>query len=225
MVSPILEYNESNTWRNDLREIFQALRNKCDIETNNTCGLHIHISSGRGTWGLRTIKDLCRNIFYFEEVIDDLIPKHRVGNDLIRSSRQSSAQLRDKTARECLAIINRCYSLPQIINAMNDNGSRYFAWNFVNLKRGGLGTIEFRQPPGAENAEEALQWAEFVVLFLHAASMSVSFDALCLYPRTREGMREFLSSHELPGSDLSALDRLLTDTPSSNEPVSEEQQA
>lgn len=217
MVSPILEYNQSNTWRNDLHEIFRALSNTCDIETNNTCGLHIHISSGRGIWGLRTIKDLCRNIFYFEEVIDSLIPKYRVGNDLIRSSRQSSAQLRDKTARECLAIINRCYSLPQIINAMNDSGSRYFAWNFVNLKRGGLGTIEFRQPPGVDNAEEALQWAEFVVLFLHAASMSVSFDTLCLYPQTGAGLEEFLSAHELPGSDLSALHRLLANPPGSNE--------
>jgi hypothetical protein len=93
----------------------------------------------------------------------------------------------------------------QVINTMNDSGTRYFAWNFVNLIRGGIGTIEFRQPPGTDNAERVLQWAEFVVLFLHAARMSVPFDTLGQHPRTVDGLLAFLSVHKLPGSDIRAL--------------------
>jgi hypothetical protein len=91
---------------------------------------------------------------------------------------------------------------------MNDDGSRYFAWNFVNMKAGGSGTIEFRQPPGTRDAERVVQWAEFVVLFLHAARMSVPFSTLSEYPRTADGLLRFLSIHGLAGSDIHALESL-----------------
>jgi hypothetical protein len=91
------------------------------------------------------------------------------------------------------------------INIMNDDGSRYFAWNFVNMKAGGSGTIEFRQPPGSSDVDRVLKWAEFVVLFLHTSRMSVPFLTLNGYLRTVDGLLEFLFIYKLPGSDIQAL--------------------
>ena len=106
-------------------------------------------------------------------------------------------------------MIERCVTVPQVVNAMNNRGSRYFAWNLVNLVHGGRRTVEFRQPPGADNADRVLQWAEFVVFFLHAAAMSVPFDRLSAISRSPSGLLQFLSIHEPPGSDIQAVRRLL----------------
>lgn len=210
LVSPILDYNETNAWRDDLRDIFRALSTACDIEVNSTCGVHVHISRAMAPWKLQTLKELCRNIFYFEDVINTLVPDHRLDNEMIESSRRGSEPLQGKPPCECVRIVNKCVSTPHLVRVMNNYGSRYFAWNLTNMTSGNRKTVEFRQPPGANTAEPVLQWAEFVVLFLHAAMRSVSFEQLSQIPRSLSGLFYFLSIHMPLGYDTRAVEELLS---------------
>ncbi|KAJ5510052.1 amidoligase enzyme-domain-containing protein [Penicillium expansum] len=69
------------------RRLFEVLSTVCEIETNETCGMYIHITPGRGALGIWAVKEPCRNIIYFESMIESLAPRHRVENDLMVGSR------------------------------------------------------------------------------------------------------------------------------------------
>ena len=49
---------------------------------------------------------------------------------------------------------------------MNNEGDRYYAWNFTNLYYGGKKTIEFRRGPGAEDDKGCISWIELAVSFV-----------------------------------------------------------
>ncbi|KAJ5333367.1 putative amidoligase enzyme [Penicillium brevicompactum] len=210
LVSPVLTYDETNAWRDDLHEIFRVLKTVCEIKVNPSCGVHIHISRIGEPWKLETLKELSRNAMYFEKVIDSLLPRHRVGNELLQSSRYHSLPLEGRSMLDCVFLVNDCVSVPHLVELMNFQGSRYFAWNLTNMLDTGRQTVEFRQPPGMDTAEAVLQWVEFVVLFLHAAKRSTTLSILCNTACSLAGLRWFLSIYKPVGYDSRAVDELLS---------------
>ena len=91
---------------------------------------------------------------------------------------------------------------------MNDGGARYFSWNFTNLYYGGLATIEFRQALGAIDEAMCIPWVEFVVTFVHGSKMTSSYRDLLQYSRDVEGLRRFLTRHEVSKFKHSLLDHI-----------------
>lgn len=91
---------------------------------------------------------------------------------------------------------------------MNDNGRRYFAWNFTNLYYGGKATLEFRQAPGASDETACLPWVEFVASFVNSSKMMSSDRNISRFSRDVQGLRRFLTSFGVSGSNRGILESL-----------------
>ncbi|OKL63012.1 hypothetical protein UA08_01238 [Talaromyces atroroseus] len=98
----------------------------------------------------------------------------------------------------------------EIADLMNEDGKRYYSWNFTNLYHGGKATVEFRQAPCAVNETSCLPWVELVVTFVHASKVTSSFQDLRRYSRDIQGMRRFITSHQPSGYKRAVLAQLFT---------------
>jgi hypothetical protein len=158
----------------DLWDIFNSL---CLIQTNNTCGTHVHISPNIG-FTIDSAKSVARAALYSESAINSLVPPDRRNNEYCKSLRRDNLNFVAGTAQECIKLVDRCSTLAELVELMNMN-NRYWTWNFRNLLQGGKMTVEFRQPPDVVIAKDCLAWAEFVVTFGGAAlKTGVSYHAL-----------------------------------------------
>lgn len=80
IVSPILQYHPSSSWREEVRQLFRVVGKQYLIEANNSCGLHVHVSPSQDRqWSLDTLKSFCRNVFFFEDSIEFLLPTSPAG--------------------------------------------------------------------------------------------------------------------------------------------------
>lgn len=154
------------------------------------------------------MKSLCRSIFYFEGAIEALVPPQRRSNEYTANNRRDNSLLKGKSITTCLSLVNRCNHPAEIADLMNDGGARYFSWNFTNLYYGGLATVEFRQAPGAIDETMCIPWVEFVVTFVQGSKMTSSYRDLLQYSRDVDGLRRFLTRHEVSGFKRSLLDHI-----------------
>ncbi|KAJ6138445.1 amidoligase enzyme-domain-containing protein [Penicillium samsonianum] len=159
-------------------------------------------------WSLDTLKSICRSIFYFEGAILAIVPDHRRSNAYTASNRCDNSRLKGKSVRECLSILDGCENHVEIVDLMNDNGRRYFAWNFTNLYYGGKATLEFRQAPGASDETACLPWVEFVASFVNSSKMMSSDRNISRFSRDVQGLRRFLTSFGVSGSNRGILESL-----------------
>lgn len=84
---------------------------------------------------------------------------------------------------------------PKVKNTTN----RDYAWNFWNILGNGPSgesytgkTIEWRQPPGVQNADDCVAWAELALNFIQAAREPGVHQVLELYVPTVEGLKAFV---------------------------------
>jgi hypothetical protein len=145
---------------------------------------------------------------YFEGAIEALVPRERRSNEYTANNRRDNSLLKGKSITTCLSLVNRCNHPAEIADLMNDGGARYLSWNFTNLYYGGLATVEFRQAPGAIDETMCIPWVEFVVTFVHGSKMNSSYRDLLQYSRDVEGLRRFLTRHEVYGFKRSLLDHI-----------------
>ncbi|CAG8081516.1 unnamed protein product [Penicillium salamii] len=208
LVTPILLYQAQSPWRDQVRHMFKALDLVCEISTNPTCAVHVHISPPEGNpWSLRTLKSICRHILHFEPAILAIVPDHRRHNRYAASNYCDNSLLKGKSYRGCLAAIERCTNHVEVTDLLNDSGRRYFAWNLTNLYYGGKSTIEFRQAPASKDEKSCLPWVEFVASFVHSSKMSAS-DTTSRFSRDVQGLKRFLTRFELSGVNHGILESL-----------------
>jgi len=120
-----------------------------------------------------------------------LVPPDRRNNEYCKSLRGNGPKFKGKTVQQCIAVVDACSTLDDLIAAMNE-GTRYWTWNFMNLIQGSKMTIEFRQPPGVVGAEGCLAWAEFTVTFCEAAIKTAdSYHTLSAYTDDVGGLKSF----------------------------------
>ncbi|KAJ5263717.1 amidoligase enzyme-domain-containing protein [Penicillium angulare] len=220
LVSPILSYNKQGDWRDDVRELLRSVRKICRIESNSSCGLHVHISPPDGTsWDLDSLKSICRSIFYFEGAINAILPANRRNNEYAASNLCENSRLRGNDLGKCLRTIDDCQNNVDIADLMNDNGKRYFAWNFTNLYYGGKSTVEFRQAPEVSDESECLPWIEFVVLFINSSQRMSDHQQLSRFSRNVRGLLDFLMESDISGSDHAALHKLFRGKSGSIDPA------
>jgi Putative amidoligase enzyme len=161
-----------------VEHLWDFLRTFCRIETNPTCGTHVHISTpGNNQWDTESLKSISRSILWFESGFEVLVPQSRRGNEYAKSNRVDNPVFQGKTGPECFQLIEQCANNVDIVNLMNNDGDRHYAWNSKNLFYGGKMTIEFRRGPGVTDAEHCLSWVELAVAFTKAARSFGTVDS------------------------------------------------
>lgn len=77
IASPILTFDDDGAWREHVRTVFDLLNHSCRIETDFSCGFHVHVSPGNREWHLDELKSICIAILYFEQAMFDILPVDR----------------------------------------------------------------------------------------------------------------------------------------------------
>jgi len=93
---------------------------------------------------------------------------------------------------------------------MNPNGSKYFGWNFLAIKK--FKTIEFRRGAASLTVDDVFMWVEIAMSFIQAALKMRSANDLQAHASTIGGLRDFIQNVEFinaPGTwDSTYLSRL-----------------
>lgn len=110
------------------------------VETNQSCGTHVHVSRPQDSPGGSNMKCVARSILHFEAAMEVLVPAHRRGNEYARSNKVDNPNLAGKSENQCFQLIDKCTDRVYIADLMNANGDRYYAWKFRNLYYGGKST-------------------------------------------------------------------------------------
>jgi hypothetical protein len=147
--------------------------------------------------GLRNLKKIAQCIIHFEPALEALVPKDRRGNIYACSNWIDNQWFANSymTRGEVIDIIGRCDSQTDLIRLMCPKPQkRFFAWNFHALNK--FGTIEFRKGGASLKGDEAIAWAELVLLFVQSA-VQIDRESLRTMPANIKGLKRFLGVHEL----------------------------
>jgi Putative amidoligase enzyme len=204
-----------------VEKLWEILESHCKIETNQSCGTHVHLSPPEDNqWDLASLKSISRSILWFESGLEALVPESRRGNEYAKSNRFDNPKLHGKSGADCFQLIDQCANNVEIVNLMNNDGDRHYAWNFKNLYYGGKMTIEFRRAPGVILARHCLSWVELAAAFTRAARNFGSAAQLNGYSRDVAGLKNFISAGLVPGMNELQLMSLIFDGKSGGlEPV------
>ena len=179
-----LEKTRNGGWNNDsetiggiaeIGRVLKALKENEDIKfiVNDTCGLHVHIALAPANprslsepFKTPTLRAFSMLATIFEPCINKVVAPHRVEFDEFCApvSRALGSELR---LAERLAKIRSQVSIGGIIEVMNPERSRSFAYNFQNMlpsehRPRPRNTIEFRQHHGTLDFEEIAAWVKVV---------------------------------------------------------------
>ena len=123
LVSPIHCVGGSTLRQESLRHLWDVLDACAIIETTQSCGTHVHISTLE-TWELSTLKNFARPIVYFEGAINVLLPKKRKQNMWAASNRVDNTNLKDRSLTEIFTLIDAQTTVAEIIVLMNPTCDR-----------------------------------------------------------------------------------------------------
>lgn len=194
-------------------DLFEAMSQLYEFQTNRSCGFHVHISpgdpsDGRGDWTLEELKNIAMAIVYFEDAFEVLIPETRRGSKWHRPNRAQNRSFEKLRMDQCLQKISKVGDVQSLCLLIHQNKNSN--WNFMNNYYSyGIGTVEFRQPPGVTTAAGCLCWAELAINFVQSARRPQLYAELGCYPQTVQGLRHFCCDGMSAGeSDSNFLDPL-----------------
>ena len=188
LVSPILDFQDHSKWNKQMDDVWWVLQEKFNTSTDTHCSTHVHISPAEGQWTLDQVKRVAKAALYFEQSVDTILPTHRSNSTWAKSNRNNTS-LKDKDMNELFSLIDSKQDVDEIVCLMCSCSRNslegismgrslglpqynMFRWNFTPLTRHSMGTIEFRQPPGSEDAASTKLWVTFAVSFVQAAITS-----------------------------------------------------
>ncbi|KAK8052119.1 hypothetical protein PG993_003504 [Apiospora rasikravindrae] len=153
---------------------------------SESCGTHVHVSpSPKYGWDdsyLVELQRICRTAVYFERCIDALVPPRRRRSHWCKSHRHN-LHFRGHSMQEIFDKIDQVETSSDLAKLMcpspdgHDSTSRDYKWNFSSMERKEgqtkrrAHTIEFRQPPGIEEENDALFWTCFKIAFIEGAHL------------------------------------------------------
>ncbi|KAF3930174.1 hypothetical protein ABW19_dt0210377 [Dactylella cylindrospora] len=174
ITSRILSADDFQTWAEEVETVFRTLEYFFDLRTNFSCGFHVHFATVP-KWEFEDLKSLSKAIICFDPLIDALLPAVR------RESKYCQSVIFNPQIIPILQKVREGrgydYAFKNIDKMPNISSlvflispSRYTAWNFRKIVEASHeGTVEFRRPPGVDNASDAIQWICFVHSFRRAA--------------------------------------------------------
>lgn len=77
---------------------------------------------------------------------------------------------------------------------MNPNGSKYFGWNFLAIKK--FKTVEFRRGAASLTVDDVFMWVEIAMSFIQAALKMRSANDLQTHVANIGGLRDFIQNAE-----------------------------
>lgn len=173
--SKIYRFRDDKIWNEDLDRVWDVLKS-LSTHTTDTCATQIHVSPVSHDWVIGEVKKMAKAIVYYERCVDSLLPYKRRTNHYCRSNRHDLA-FKSKSMRDIFLTIDGIPSTTlqdakeRIYDLMNSGAGNEFRWNFQQLDRSGIGTIEFRQPPGSLSKRESHLWISFTRAYVHAAML------------------------------------------------------
>lgn len=197
----------------EIGQFFDILRENCDIRATSNCSMHTHVSlcdDSSNPYSASQLRSIAKAIMYWDDAIEQVLPGARKAHPFCPSNvnntnasalptEQVSSSLKKayrevsrKTFRPVFEAVNRELVTVDDAEATMGKG-RDLAWSFRYVT-GGCGTIEYRQPPGVEDAVEARHWIAFTLGFV-AETLSGNFDRYA--PAKESGhpvaLRDFIS--------------------------------
>ncbi|KAK6496909.1 hypothetical protein TWF481_001890 [Arthrobotrys musiformis] len=221
VVSPILVADPNRSWVDQVRNVWRVINTYFRVRQNRSCGFHVHFSPAEGNWNLRDLKALSKAILFYDPVIDGILPDERRGilwcpsvifQPLIKAE-VAKIDAGRSYFRNLFDAVDRFSSADQLIEFISPR--KLSSWNFQNLRRTNLGTVEFRRPPGVTTPDETIAWVDFTLAFRAAAMDGGYFqrhvrDLEGIHRRGRlEELQGFLSQGAtLARCDTAAINRL-----------------
>lgn len=102
MISPILHLDSGGAWRRQIRDVFAHMETKCTLQTNETCGFHVHVSPGSGKpWSVAELRSISFAILYFDEAMLALLPEPRRLSYYHQSNRADNIRFEKLTTGKC----------------------------------------------------------------------------------------------------------------------------
>ncbi|OIW34291.1 hypothetical protein CONLIGDRAFT_688029 [Coniochaeta ligniaria NRRL 30616] len=204
LTSPILDFDQGGDWRDHVRKALCSVEALAQINTNISCGTHVHISPGRGLqWTEDELREISHAIIFFEGAFLKLVLESRRDNANCKSN-GLGIRLAGKKPELCWERLLKHTSRDQLIRAMNPD-DRFYAWNFRNMfpeSEDGLNgehcngyTLEWRLAPGVTTAEGCLMWTELALNFVQVARQPGAHEMLVdKKKRTVECLGEFIAN-------------------------------
>lgn len=200
--SPKLETMRTPDWKSQVKETWAFIEKNYIVTKTTKCSTHVHISlkragSGDSGMGLQSIKRIAQCIIHFEPAFEALTSRERRGNIYSSSNWIDNKWFAhpDMTRAKVIEAIGNCGSTAEVIELMSPKPQdRFWAWNFQAMKK--FGTIEFRKGSASLNGDQAVAWAELVLLFVQSALVA-DIRSLKTVPANIRGLKFFLGEHNL----------------------------
>ena len=193
LVSPVLQ---GDVGLDSIRTILQNVR-KLGIETNASCGFHVHVDATNGDQqavrAMGTVAGLRRvaRAFVALENAFDLVIASSQGrranqNRYCGSNRLAMGILSN---RQCWERISATTNRTDLVELLNPDNDRYKKLNLTNLtKPSRPSTIEFRHHGGVKELLETEAWVRLVLRFCEVVSQAE--DARSLLPEASTPKQE-----------------------------------
>lgn len=166
----------------EVQRALDLMKEKFDIFVNETCGFHVHVGNRNRGFTVETLKNLALLVTVFERQINQLHPRHRNSNSWCDTPR---LQFQSLNLWEVVEAIEAMPDIENLVLLMCRNrqfggASKYQAYNFTNLIRGDLRTIEFRQHQGTMDNLSICAWISMTcrLVFLSHYAGPVGFIEL-----------------------------------------------
>ena len=180
-----LDYKSIRHVPGALEEVGHVVRvlNTCQVpfSVNANCGLHVYVGLKRkhegsifgpgGTsaepFNLTMLQALSGIVTAAEPCINSMLAEHRRHSDHHKTP-SATAKLSNLDAPRRIKLIERAASVLELVELMNPDSGKNYAYNFAHILRGGRGKrrdgdfasgmIEFRQHEGTLNSLEIIDW-------------------------------------------------------------------
>ncbi|KFY80805.1 hypothetical protein V499_00387 [Pseudogymnoascus sp. VKM F-103] len=219
-VSP--KMHDTWTLKRQVNRFWEATNEIFDIESNTSCGAHIHVAPFGRAYKLVELVKVAHAVATQENHVLKILPQERINNDYCRPCSFRSEELKlgleysmeydveYPSAHVAISLL-KMKDATELIHYMQSN-SRYVLWNFQNTTSRS-GTVEFRGGRHLTGPVRTKRWTAFTVSFISKAieddyifDMSIQSDINEWWQSIRHHAMELDMDEFLPASWTSMRD-------------------
>jgi hypothetical protein len=174
----------------EVRRMCGVLTSNLRINVNETCGLHVHVGSGKDGLSLDVMKRFLIFMLAFEPLFEFIHPAHRVNNHSYARSLRAAVEEKSDTITFCEVAklwMDPEMTIKDLIEWVGN--TKYAAYNILNLTvTWGSQTLEFRQHEMTLDGARVAVWIDTVVGLMnvmHSADPMI-LTKLCMDRLIRE---------------------------------------
>ncbi|KAF7503976.1 hypothetical protein GJ744_002950 [Endocarpon pusillum] len=206
--SPIFHIAPDSPWRTQISATWEYLLQHYHVAANPILGSQFDILLAPH-YTLHDLRRIASSAIHFEPAIEALLPETRHRHPETQGPRTPGARSnwldspslarQGKSRLQSIAAIEIAPDKETVIRLMTGPkneadpwSNRSYAWSFLNLFENNM--IGFRKPPTSLNANDVLDWAEFLITFIQAAVHFGSGLSLRRFFSDLRGLGSFLAA-------------------------------